>query len=217
MIYIPYTKNVVETKPIEEDIENLPSEEIEQVETTKKYTLKEILKASSCILSKEKNYIWENVLFSEKFYEILTTKKTEVLNKYTGVYLQIENILMGDFGNSKERTEYHKGFYYASYLSNVKYFMDNIQLLFVIYYTPMKEVPDYSIEYLEFLEISETKDDINKALGFFNFKNKFSNDELEFDKQCFLDSNIFFSKISQENDGVIIRYPNSGEIINKSG
>ena len=216
MIYIPYTKNVVETKPIEEDIENLPSEEIEQVETTKKYTLKEIIKTSSCALSKEKNYIWENVLFSEKFYEILTTKKTEVLNKYTGVYLQIENILMGDFGNSKERTEYHKGFYYVSYLSNVKYFMDNIQLLFVIYYTPMKEVPDYSIEYLEFLEISETKDDINKALGFFNFKNKFSNDELEFDKQCFLDSNIFFSKISQENDGVIIRYPNSGEIINKS-
>jgi len=210
------TKNTSEARTEEENAEILP-EELEQIETTKKYSLKEILKTSSCVLSKEKNYIWKNVLFSEKFYDILTTKDTEVFNKYSEVFTQIENILMGNFKNANERTNYYKGFYYLSYLLNIKYNdIDNIQLLFVIYYSTIKEKTEYSIEYLEFLEISETKDDINKALNYFNYKNQYSNNDLEFDKQCFLDSNIFFSKIIKESDGIIIRYPNNNEIINKS-
>ena len=211
------TKNISETKVEEENTKNLPPEELDQIETTKKYFLKEILQASSCTLSKEKNYIWENVLFSQKFYDILTTKDTVIFNKYSDVYLQIENILMGDFKNSKERTNYYKGFYYLSYLLNIKYTdIDNIQLLFVIYYSTIKDKPEYSIEFLEFLEISEIKDDISKALNYFNYKNQYNNNDLECDKQCFLDSNIFFSKIIKESDGIIIRYPNSNEIINKS-
>ena len=66
------------------------------------------------------------------------------------------------------------------------------------------------------MEISETKYDISKALNYFNYKNQYSNNNLECDKQCFLDSNIFFSKIIKESDGIIIRYPNNNEIINKS-
>ena len=211
------TINTTQKKVEEENIELLPSEEIDEIETSKKYTFEEILKSSSCVLSKEKNYIWKNVLFSEKFYDILTTKETEVFNKYTDIYPQIDNILMGNFNGAKERTNYYKGFYYLSYLLNIKYNnIDNIQLLFVIYYSTIKEKPEYSIEFLEFLEITDTKDDLGKALNYFNYINKYSNSDLECDKQCFLDSNIFFSKIGKESNGVIIHYPNSYEIINKS-
>ena len=42
--------------------------------------------------------------------------------------MPIENILIGDFfKNAKERTNYHKGFYYLYYLLNIRYNdIDNI-------------------------------------------------------------------------------------------
>ena len=64
----------------------------------KKYSLKELLKSSSCILSKEKDYIWKNSLFSEKIYEILTSNDNQdILAKYSQVYVLIENIFNGRF------------------------------------------------------------------------------------------------------------------------
>ena len=56
------TSNVIKTEVKEEDNENLALEEIEQIESTKKYTLEEILKSSSCVLSKEK------IIFGKMFY-----------------------------------------------------------------------------------------------------------------------------------------------------
>ena len=202
----------------EGDLKEMPTNENLDINyATKKFSLDELLKSSSCILSKEKNYIWKKTLFSEKIYEILTSNDNqEILAKYSLVYVQIENILMGDFSNAKEKTIFYKDFYYISYIITTKYDLNNNHLLFVIYYSKSKENPKYFIEYLEFLEISDEKSDLKKALNNFNFQNKYMNSDLEFDKQSFLDSHIFFSKIVQNNDGSIIRYPNENEIINKS-
>ena len=178
----PNSKNNEENQ--EEDLIEIPANENPETNyITKKYSFSELLKSSSCILSKEKNYIWKNSLFSEKIYEILTSNDNqEILAKYSLVYVQIENILMGDFSNAKEMTNFYKDFYYISYIITTKYDLNNNHLLFVIYYSKSKENPKYFIEYLEFLEISDEKSDLKKALNNFNFQNKYMNSDLEFDK-----------------------------------
>ena len=206
-----------EKNQVEEQID-IPVNEIEDPnEFLKKYSLDDLLKSPSCVLSKEKNYIWKNSLFSEKVYDILTRHDdSDSFAKYGEIYLLIENILMGDFCNAKEKTNYYKDFYYISYILTPKYDIYNNTLLFVIYYSKLKDKPEYFKEYLEFLEISDIKNDIKIALNNFNIQNKYMNSDLEFDKQCFLDVNVFFSKIVHSNDGDIKRYPNEEEIINKS-
>ena len=209
-----------ENKPENEEIENLdiPQDENEtEIETKKKYSLNDILKSSSCKISKEKNYIWKNILFSEKFYEILTSKESsDIDERYAEIYIDIENILMGDFRGAKEKTYYYKDFYYVSYLLSSKDNLNNNKILFVVYYSKLNEKPDYSIEYLEFLEITDIKNELKIALNIFNIQNKYNNSDLEYDKHCFLDTNVFFSRIIHNNDGTIIRFPNENEIVNKS-
>ena len=202
----------------EKDLKEISiNDNLDENPIAKKYSLGELLKASSCILSKEKNYIWKNSLFSEKIYEILISNDNQdILDKYSLVYVLIENILMGDFSNAKEMTNFYKDFYYISYIITTKYDLYNNHLLFVIYYSKSKEKQNYFIEYLEFLEISDEKSDLTKALNNFNFQNKYMNSDLEFDKQSFLNCQIFFSKIVQNNDGSVIKYPNDCEIIDKS-
>ena len=202
----------------EGELNDIPKNEIEnQVEDVKKYSLDDILKNSSCVLSKDKKYVWENSLFSEKIYDILTRSNSpDIFDKYIEIYSLIENILMGDFCNAKEKTIYYKDFYYISYILTAKNDLCKNTILFVIYYSKIKEKPEYSKEYLEFLEISDTKNDLKQALNYFNIQNQYMNSDLEFDKQCFLDTNIFFSKIVHTNNEDIIRYPNENEITNKS-
>ena len=53
-------KNTSEAKVEEDNEESLQQEELDKIGITKKYSLKVILKTSSCVLSKEKNYIWKN-------------------------------------------------------------------------------------------------------------------------------------------------------------
>ena len=210
------TQNMIENEETNEN-EGMAYEKQDETPISKKYSLKEILKDPHCVLSKEKNYIWKNSLFSEKYYEILASKNNaDIIEKYSEEYILIDNILMGNFCGANEKRNYYKDFYYLSYLLTPKNDLYKNNLLFVIYYTKSKENPDYSIEYLEFLEISEMKNDLKIAINKFNFENKYSNNELELDKQCFLDSNIFFSKINESINNEIIRYPNEKEIINKS-
>jgi hypothetical protein len=197
--------------------ENIILEKEQIFPISKKYSINEILKSPYCPLSKEKIFLWKNSLFSKKFYEILTSNNdSEISGKYNDIYPLIENILMGDFGYSTEKRNYYKDFYYLSYILTPKNSFNKNYILFVIYYSKLTEESNYFVEYLEFLEISDIKNDIKIAINNFNYEKKYSNNELEFDKQCFLDSNIFFSEIIKGNDDIIIRYPNENEIINKS-
>ena len=188
--------------------EDLLSENDESEEIVKNYSLEQILESSSCQLSKEKNYLWKNSLFCFKIYDILTTDDEDTIIRYKNFYKQIENILMGDFCGANEKTIFYKDFYYASYILNLKNDSKTEYLFFVIYYSKINKNSEYFLEYLEFLNFTETKADLKSSI--FNFRNEhqYFNSDLEYDKQSLLDSNVFFYKI--------IRYPNEYEIINKS-
>ena len=178
--------------------------------------LNQILQKSSCLLSKEKDYLWKNSLFCKKLFNILTTEDQDIIDRYKHIYNEIENILMGDFSNANEKTIYYKDFYYISFILNLKNDSNSDYLLFVIYYSKSEKNSEYFKEFLEFLNISEAKNDLKSSALEFRNQHQYSNSELEYDKQCLLDSNIFFNKIVKNNNGKIIRYPNEFEIINKS-
>ena len=188
----------------------------EESESTKNYPLKTILEDSSCLLSKEKSYLWKNSLFSQKIFDILTTKDKDIIDRYKHIYNEIENILMGDFGNAMYKTIYFKDFYFISFILNSKNDSNIDYLLFVIYYSKRDKKAVYFEEFLEFLNISETKSELKNSVLEFKKQHQYNNSELEYDKQCLLDSNVFFNKIIKYNSGRIIRYPNEFDIINKS-
>lgn len=198
---------------VEEYIINSESEENAQIEN---YSLNSILENTSCLLAKEKVYLWENSLFSKKLYEILTAKKDEIIARYKEIYSLIENILMGDFCDASEITDYNKDFFYASYKLKIKIDSNINYLLFVIYFSKKDKKSEYFFEFLEFLNIFEEKKDIQKSLEKFKNEHQYLYSELEYDKHCLLDSKVFFYKIVKNSDGKIIRYPNNFEIINKS-
>ena len=192
---------------------NVQTEEINQNE---KYSLNQILENPSCLLSKEKVYLWKNSLFSEKLFNILTSEDNKIINRYKQIYNQIENILMGDFCDATEKIIYYKEFFYISFILNIKNDLNIDYLLFVIYYSKQDKSSEYFLEFLEFLNISEEKSDLKKFVLDFKNEHQYNNSELEYDKQCLLDSNVFFYKICKNNEDKIIRYPNDFEIINKS-
>ena len=201
---------------------NEEKEEIEEIEEKKNYSLEQILNSPTCALSKEKEYIWKNSLFSPILYELLTTEDKDIHFRYDNIYKQIENILMGDFCNAKEKIIYYKDFFYISFLLNTNNNTNNTNnadyLLFVIYFskTDKNKNSEYFSEYLEFLNISKIKSEIKKSLSEFSKDHIYSNADLEYDKQCLLDSNVFFSKTIKNNENKIIRYPYEYNIINKS-
>ena len=181
---------------------------------SKKYSLDQILNSKSCQISKEKElYLWNNSIFSQKLYGILTAKDSEIISKYEKFYRYIENILMGDFCTSKEKTIYLKDFFYASYILNSE--EDNLHLLYMIYFTDDKDKLNYFLEKLEFLDILEGTNDLQSVILNFQNEHLYSYKYLEYDKHCLLDSNVFFKFIKNEN-GKLIRYPYDFEIIKKS-
>ena len=106
------TQNMIENEETNEN-EGMAYEKQDETPISKKYSLKEILKDPHCVLSKEKNYIWKNSLFSEKYYEILASKNNaDIIEKYSEEYILIENILMGNFCGENEKRNYYKDFYY---------------------------------------------------------------------------------------------------------
>ena len=193
--------------------------DIEEDEELKNYSFKQIMDSPTCVLSKEKEYLWENSLFSPQLYELLTTEDKDIHFRYDIIYNHIENILMGDFCNAKEKIIYYKEFFYISFLLNIKINSnDSVYLLFVIYYskTDKNKNSEYFSEYLEFLNVSEIKSEIKKSIIQFGKEHIYSNSDLEYDKQCLLDSNVFFHKIIKNNEGKIIRYPYKYEINKRS-
>ena len=114
------TQNMIENEETNEN-EGMAYEKQDETPISKKYSLKEILKDPHCVLSKEKNYIWKNSLFSEKYYEILASKNNaDIIEKYSEEYILIDNILMGNFCGANEKRNYYKDFYYLSYLLTPK-------------------------------------------------------------------------------------------------
>ena len=192
---------------------NQESEEIPQIEN---YSLRQVLENPSCLLSKEKNYLWKNALFSKKLYEILTTEDNQLISRYKEIYNQIENILIGNFSNTMEKKIYYKDFFYISYILKINNDSITDYLTFVIYYSKKDKQSEYFYEFIEFLNISEKKSELKQSFLKFRNDHKYACSELEYDKQCLLDSNVFFNKIVKNNDGELIRYPNDYEIINKS-
>ena len=185
-------------------------------EKIKNYTLKQILESPSCAISKEKEYLWKNTLFSPELYEILTTDDKDIISSYDSIYNQIENILMGDFCNATEKIMYYKDFFYISFLLNSKIYSNNNYLFFVIYYSKLDKNSHFYVEYLEFLNVAGAKSELKHSALKFREEHKYSNADLEYDKQCLLDSNVFFYRTIKNNEGKIIRYPNEENIINKS-
>ena len=211
---ITYIKNEIETNENQDDL--IINEENEEINQNEKYLLSQILQNPSCILSKEKQYLWKNSLFSPKLYEILTTENNEIISRYCQIYNNIENILMGDFCKAQEKIIYYKDFFYISYLLNLSNDIYKTYLLFVIYYSKNDKNSNYYNEFLEFLDVAGTKSDLKKSIQKFQTEHQYIFSELEYDKQCLLDSNVFFNKTIKNNEGKIIRYPNEYEIINKS-
>lgn len=75
-----------------EYINEFINEEPEKLAKIENYSLKELLESPSCLLSKEKAFLWKNSLFSKKLYEILTTEDNQIISRYKKLYNQIENI-----------------------------------------------------------------------------------------------------------------------------
>ena len=199
-----------------EENEQLINEELDENNYIESYSLKKLLDSSMCHLSKKKEYLWKNTLFSKKLFDILTTEDEEVISRYKYIYDIIENILMGDFCGASEEKVFYKEFFYLSFLLNLKLnsFQDN--LLFVIYYSKVEKNSKYYVEYMKFLDVSEEKSILKASIIEFNNEKKYSYNDLEYDKQCLLDSNVFFNKIIKNNEDNMIRYPNEYEIIDKS-
>ena len=209
--------NVIKNEnQIKEEKEPIMNEKIEENDYTKSYNLNKLLNNPLCHLSKEKEYLWKNVLFSKKLFDILTSGNEEIISKYKYLSNFIENILMGDFCNANEKKIYYKDFFYLSFLLNIKIDSINTNLLFVLYYSKIEKNPTFFLEYMEFLDISEEKSDLKSSISQFINKHKYSCNELEYDKQCLLDSNVFFDRIIKNSEDKLIRYPNDYEIINKS-
>ena len=187
--------------------------ENEEIHSTS-YSLNKLLKSKSCQISKEKEkYLWNNAIFSQQLYEILTTEDSEIISKYEKYFRYIENILMGDFGISKEKIIYSKEFFYISYILNSK--EDNFRLLFVIYFTKVKSQPDYFVEVLEFLDILEGTSNLQDAIINFQNEHLYCYKNLEYDKHCLIDANVFF-KLTKNENGKLIRYPYDFDIKDKS-
>ena len=202
-------------KDNEEENNLIENDDFQKNDSIKNFSLEELLKNPSCHISKEKQYLWTNTLFSQEIFEILTSKDENIIEINAKIYEQIENILMGDFCDASEKTIFYKDFYFVSFLLNSNKDSSTYYISFVIYYSNIDN-PEYFKEYLKFLNISETK--ANLKYSYINFTNehKYSNSILEYDKLGLLDSNIFFFEIKKNNEGKMIRYPIESEIINKS-
>ena len=200
----------------ETDNEFIINQEKENISSIVNYSLDQILKNPLCVLSKEKVYIWKNSLFSKKVYDILTEENEDIIFRYKHTYTQIENILMGDFSNATEKNIYYKDFFYMSYILPIKNDSKTDYLLFVIYYSKPEKKSDCFLEFLEFLIITETKIELKETIMNFREEHKYFYSEFEYDKQCLLDSNVFFFKTNKNKEGKITKYPNEFEIINKS-
>ena len=192
------------------------NEEIEYIKSNDNYSLDQLLKDPLCHLSKEKIYLWKNSLFSKKVFEILTTNDKEDISRYNQIYTQIENILMGDFCNAKEKILYYKDFFYISYILRITNVSYSNYLFFVIYYSKQDKNSENFLEFLEFLNIAENKDDLKQSIIKFRDEHKYAYSEFEYDKQCLLDSNVFFFKTIKNNENKIIKYPIEFEIKKKS-
>ena len=156
-------------KDNEEEKNLIENDDFQKNDSIKNFSLEELLKNPSCHISKEKQYLWTNTLFSQEIFEILTSEDENIIEKYDKIYEQIENILMGDFCEASEKTIFYKDFYFVSFLLNSNKDSSTYYISFVIYYSNIDN-PEYLKEYLKFLNISETK--ANLKYSYINFTNE---------------------------------------------
>ena len=161
----------------EEENNLIENDDFQKNDSKKNFSLEELLKNPSCHISKEKQYLWTNTLFSQEIFEILTSEDENIIEIYDKIYEQIENILMGDFCDASEKTIFNKDFYYVSFIINSNKDSSTYYLSFVIYYSNIDN-PEYFKEYLEFLNISETKANLKHSYINFAKEHIYSNSTL---------------------------------------
>ena len=73
-----------------------------------------------------------------------------------------------------------------------------------------------NIQVLEFVDVSFYRNELNESLKLFKLNHQYENSSLEYDKQCFLDSNVFYSEVEKKDQKIIIRHPLYNNIIKES-
>ena len=133
-------------------------------------------------------YIWENVYMTENFKGncLENNSSNEIFNK-------IEEILNGNFLDSKEMIHYYKKFLYSTYLYT---FPSNLKILFVVYFK--KNCKNEYDEILQFIDINHSIEVLKQSiLKFMEENTKDNNNEyFEFDRiETMENSNVFYYKI----------------------
>ena len=154
-------------------------------------------------------YIWENVNMTENFKENCLYEN----NSSNEIFNKIEEILNGNFLDSKEMIHYYKKFLYSTYLYT---FPSNLKILFVVYFK--KNCENEYDEILQFIDINYSIEVLKKSiLKFMEENTKDNNNEyFEFDRIGTMEnSNVFYYKIIYEK-GKKIYYPFPFSISEKS-
>ena len=143
-------------------------------------------------------YIWENVNMTENFKENCLYEN----NNSNEIFNKIEEILNGNFLDSKEMIHYYKKFLYSTYLYT---FPSNLKILFVVYFK--KNCENEYDEILQFIDINHSTEVLKESiLKFMEENTKDNNNEyFEFDRIGTMEnSNVFYYKIIYEKGKKIL-------------